>query len=113
MQKLLTISSALAALALSTPAFAGGDYCYVPMSDWQPRSAAIRWAEEQGWLVQRIKIDDGCYELYGVEDNQREFEVKLNPATFEIIIFEYESHGYESLERHADQGDELPNTENE
>jgi len=112
-QKFLTISSAFAALALSTPAFAGGDYCYVPMADWQSRAAAIRWAEDQGWLVQRIKIDDGCYEVYGVDGGQREFEAKLNPETFEIMLLQYESHGYENLERQADQGDETSKTGSE
>jgi len=73
---------------------AGGDDCYVPMSQWQPRSAAIMWAEAQGWQVHRVKIDDGCYELYGIDEGEMEFEVKINPATFEVIEFEYEAHGY-------------------
>lgn len=66
------------------------------MSQWQSRSAAIRWAESNGWQVHRVKIDDGCYELYGLDGNGMEFEVKLNPATFEVIVFEYESHGYQN-----------------
>ena len=113
MQKLLTISSALAALALSSPAMAGGDYCYVPMSQWQTRAAAIRWAEAQGWQVQRIKIEDGCYELYATEKNEVEFEAKLNPATLEIIKLEYEPHGLQTRIESADQGDEHPQTESD
>ena len=73
---------------------AGGDDCYVPMSQWQSRSAAILWAEAQGWQVHRVKIDDGCYELYGMDESGMEFEVKLNPSSFEVIVFEYETHGY-------------------
>jgi len=97
-QKLLSTISVFAALVLplSSSAIAGGDDCYVPMSQWQSRSAAIYWAESQGWQVHRVKIDDGCYELYGQDGSGQEFEVKLNPATFEIIVFEYESHGYRS-----------------
>jgi hypothetical protein len=114
-QKLLTLISATAAFALplSSPVNAGGDYCYVPMSEWQSRSAAIRWAEDRGWQVHRIKIDDGCYELYGLEGNQRQFEVKLNPATFEIILFEYESHGYNVRIRPNDQEDGVVEIERE
>ncbi len=96
MQKLLSTISVFAAfvLPLSSSAIAGGDDCYVPMAQWQSRSSAIHWAEAQGWQVHRVKIDDGCYELYGLDGTGQEFEVKLNPATFEIIDFEYESHGY-------------------
>ena len=96
MQKMLSTISVVTALAISSslPALAGGDDCYVPMAQWQSRSAAIVWAESNGWQVHRVKIDDGCYELYGLDESGMEFEVKLNPATFEVIDFEYESHGY-------------------
>ncbi len=96
MQKFLSTTGVFTALAvfLSSSAMAGDDDCYVPMSQWQSRSVAILWAESNGWQVHRVKIDDGCYELYGLDENEMEFEVKINPSTFEIIEFEYESHGY-------------------
>ncbi|MCF6303743.1 MAG: PepSY domain-containing protein [Rhodobacteraceae bacterium] len=92
----LSIISIFAALTMSpaSPVLASGDECYVPMAQWQSRSSAILWAESRGWQVHRVKIDDGCYELYGLDGNGLEFEVKIDPSTFEIVEFEYESHGY-------------------
>ena len=37
------------------------DDCFVPMADWRPRDAVVRLAEENGWTVRRIKINDGCW----------------------------------------------------
>lgn len=57
---ILTLAGALAA----GPTLADDD-CFVAMADWQPREAVERLADEQGWAVRRIKIDDGCYEIKG------------------------------------------------
>ena len=52
-----TIAPCLLALALAD------DDCDAPIAHWQPRDAVLRMAAEQGWQVQRLKIDDGCYEI--------------------------------------------------
>lgn len=80
---------ALSAITLAVPAFADDD-CTVPMSQWQSRDAVRDWAERQGWNVRRIKIDDGCYEIRGRDQSGREIEVKVDPASFAIVKFEYE-----------------------
>ena len=53
----------IAAFALTTlgagAALADDDDCDAPMADWQPRSAVQRMAESRGWIVRRIKTDDG------------------------------------------------------
>lgn len=72
------------------PALADDD-CFVPMADWQPRSAVAERAKQNGWRVRRIKIDDGCYEIHGRDENGRRIEVKLHPATLDVIEMEYES----------------------
>lgn len=66
------------------------DDCFVPMSQWQPRDAVVRLAEENGWIVRRIKIDDGCYEIKGTDAEGRRIEVTLHPATLQVIEVEYE-----------------------
>ncbi|MBF9030464.1 PepSY domain-containing protein [Rhodobacterales bacterium HKCCE3408] len=70
-------------------AFADDD-CFVPMADWQPRDAVARLAEENGWTVRRIKIDDGCYEIAGQDADGRQIEVTVHPETLQVIDFEYE-----------------------
>ena len=53
-----------------------------------PAGAAL--AQEQGWTVRRIKIDDGCYEIDGRDAMGRRIEVTVHPATLEVIEVEYE-----------------------
>ena len=49
------------------------------MADWQPRDAVQRMAEDNGWSVRRIKIDDGCYEIDGRDAEGRRIEVTVLP----------------------------------
>lgn len=72
----------------------GNGECRVPMADWQPREAVKALADAEGWIVRRIKIDDGCYEIKGRDAEGREIEVKLDPATLDVVEMEYESLGY-------------------
>lgn len=88
MRKTLTILAVLAAFPAG--AALADDDCFVPMADWQPRAAVAQFAATQGWTVQRIKIDDGCYEIDGRDAAGRAIEVKLNPGTLQIIEFEYD-----------------------
>lgn len=81
---------AVLALAPAGAALADDDDCFVPMTDWQPREAVIQLAETKGWSLRRIKIDDGCYEVDARDAEGREIEVTLNPATLEVITFEFE-----------------------
>ncbi len=88
MKKMLTILGFLAVLPAGT-ALADDD-CFVPMSQWQTRDAVAQLAEENGWSVRRIKIDDGCYEIDGTDPEGRRIEVTVHPATLEVLEFEYE-----------------------
>ncbi|MFX0540995.1 PepSY domain-containing protein [Roseovarius sp. S4756] len=75
------------------------DDCFVPMAEWQPRDAVARLAEQNGWIVRRIKIDDGCYEIKGHDAQGREIEVTIHPATLEVIEFEYEDDDHSDRDR--------------
>lgn len=91
MKTYLIAATLLAGLATAGIAFADDDDdCRVPMKDWQPREAVQRMAGEQGWTVDRIKTDDGCYEIKGRDGTGREIEVKVDPATLAVVEFEYE-----------------------
>ncbi|MCQ2005962.1 PepSY domain-containing protein [Rhizobium sp. NRK18] len=69
------------------------DDCEQPTRDWKGRDAVRALAEERGWLLRRIKIDDGCYEVYGQDEDGRRFEAKIDPVTLEVIEIE-EGHGH-------------------
>lgn len=83
--KKIAVASFLLALAGTGPAMADDDDCHVPMSQWQPREAVQKMAKERGWQVSRIKIDDGCYEIRGVDEAGQPFKAKIDPATLAIV----------------------------
>jgi len=97
MKKTLAIL-AFASVTLSAVAVRAEDDCYVPMADWQPRAAVAQLAEDNGWTVRRIKIDDGCYEIRGRDAEGRRIEVKINPATLDVLEIEYED-GHRQMRR--------------
>ena len=77
---LLVLSLGLAAL----PTWAGDD-CDAPVNRWQTREALRQWAAAQGWQIQRLKIDDGCYEVYGKDVQGRSFKAKVDPETLRVV----------------------------
>lgn len=58
--------------------------CTGPMSDWQPREAAVAQVATLGITVDRLRIDDGCYELRGRDADGNRVELQLDPATLAV-----------------------------
>lgn len=87
---LLALAMGLAAL----PAWADGD-CDAPVSRWQSREAVRQMAAQQGWDVQRLKIDDGCYEVYGKDAQGRSFKAKVNPETLRVVKIKRHDHDHD------------------
>jgi hypothetical protein len=85
MMKHIAMASLFLALIGWGPAMADDDDCHVPMSLWQPREAVQKMAEGRGWQVSRIKIDDGCYEIRGVDETGRRFKARIDPATLSVV----------------------------
>ena len=86
----------LLALALSLslaawPASASDD-CEVPVEQWQSREAVQQMAAAQGWEAQRLKIDDGCYEVHGKDAQGRAFKAKIDPQTLKVVKIKYKDH---------------------
>lgn len=79
----------LAVLAASGPALADTD-CADPIADWKPREALRQQVELRGWTVQRIKVDDGCYEVRGTDRLGNKVKAKYAPATLRIRSIEVE-----------------------
>lgn len=49
-------------------------------------------ATYQGWQIQRLKIDDGCYELRGTDIQGRSFKAKIDPETLKVMKLKPEHH---------------------
>ena len=90
MTKTLTMLAVL--ILLPAGGALAGDDCFVPMSQWQPRAAVIQLAAQNHWTLRRIKIDDGCYQIDGTDEQGRRIEVTLHPATLQVTRIEYEDH---------------------
>ena len=89
-----TIAPGLLALTLGAaalPAWAGDD-CDVPIQRWQSREAVRQMAAQQGWQIQRLKIDDGCYEIRGTDTQGRRFKAKIDPETLKVVKLKQRDH---------------------
>lgn len=85
MKRTLLILATITGIMTASTAFAGDNRCSVPMSDWQPREALQQKLEADGWKVNRIKVDDGCYEAYAIDNKGQHIEAYFNPKTFKIV----------------------------
>jgi hypothetical protein len=84
---LLVLSLGLAVL----PALADDD-CDAPLARWQSRDAVRQMAEQKGWHIQRLKIDDGCYEIRGTDAQGRSFKAKIDPETLKVLKLKAGDH---------------------
>jgi len=80
------------------PSLADED-CDVPVQQWQSREAVQQMAAAQGWHVQRLKIDDGCYEIRGTDASGRTFKAKIDPQTLAIVKIERKDRDHD--QRHT------------
>lgn len=81
--KALIAASALMVL-VAAPAMAK-DLCSVPQAEWQTKDALTKKLEGEGWTISNIKIEDGCYEVYGKDKAGKKQEVFIDPKSFEIV----------------------------
>ncbi|CAM8755544.1 PepSY domain-containing protein [Burkholderia pseudomallei] len=62
-----------------------GDDCRAPLADWKPRDAVRALAQQKGWRVDKLKADDGCYEIKGHDAAGKRFKAKLDPVTLDVV----------------------------
>lgn len=80
MSKLLLSTAAV--LMLVAPAFAEDMKCNVPdQTTWMSQEDLTTMYVEQGYEVKNIKIDEGCYEIYGIDANGERVEIYVDPVT--------------------------------
>jgi Peptidase propeptide and YPEB domain len=76
-------------MALTTShAALASDHCRRPMSQWQSREAVTAHVQQLGIRADRLKIDDGCYEVRGRDSDGNRIELKLDPATLDPLEME-------------------------
>ena len=52
-----------------------------PREGWQPQAKLEKQLVSQKWQVRRIKIDGGCYEVYGINEKGQRVEAYFHPVT--------------------------------
>lgn len=72
-------------LGLATVPVWAEDDCDAPLPRWQSREAVRQMAAQQGWQIQRLKIDDGCYEIRGTDAQGHSFKAKIDPETLAVL----------------------------
>ena len=61
------------------------DLCNVPAADRQPIEALQQKLKSEGWQIKKVKMDEGCYEVYALTDSGQRIEAYFDPKTFELI----------------------------
>ena len=87
MKPTLLVCAALLSLAAAGSAFAQhAEKCDpIPKEEWKPQAELERKLVNQGWKVSRVKITNGCYEVYGKNERGGNVEVFFHPKTFELV----------------------------
>jgi hypothetical protein len=78
---------AIAVVAAATPAVAekSSGCGEAPRAQWLSEDAIKAKGAELGYEVRRVKVEDGCYELYALDKNKTKLEVFLNPVTGALV----------------------------
>jgi hypothetical protein len=64
---------------------AAEDLCHVPEAEWQPKETLQKKLESDGWVVKTIKVDEGCYEVYGKDAAGKRMETYFDPKSFQVM----------------------------
>lgn len=85
----LALLAAGLGLGLSGPVRASEDECRVPMAEWRPREELEAKLRAEGWQrLDRVEVDEGCYEAKGWDREGYRVEAKYDPKSFELVKLE-------------------------
>jgi hypothetical protein len=56
-----------------------------PASGWQPQIKLEKQLVAKQWQVRRIKVDGGCYEVYGMNEKGERVEAYFHPVTLDPV----------------------------
>ena len=57
----------------------------IPKAEWKQQMDLQKKLVGEGWRVRMVKIENGCYEVYGFDDKGERAEAFFNPKTFERV----------------------------
>lgn len=74
-----------AVLMAATSVATAAEICSVPRSAWKPQGALTQKLEGEGWKIRNLKVDSGCYEVYGTDGSGKARETHFNPQTLQPV----------------------------
>jgi hypothetical protein len=80
--------SIVISLVFFSAATLADEKCTDPIAQWQPREVLKTKLEQQGWVVKRIRIDDGCYEVRAIDAQGRRVKATFAPASLTLLELE-------------------------
>ena len=57
-----------------------------PESSWQAKDSLQTKLESEGWKVRKVKVDEGCYEVYGTTPEGQRVEAYFDPVSLEKLL---------------------------
>ena len=83
-------------LVFFTGATLADEECKDPIAQWQAREVLKTKLQQQGWVVKRIRIDDGCYEVRAIDAQGRRVKATYAPASLALLQLEvkHEQHDH-------------------
>ena len=57
----------------------------IPKDQWKPQADLERKLIDMGWKIRRVKIENGCYEVYGTDERGGKVEVFFHPKTLDRV----------------------------
>jgi hypothetical protein len=57
----------------------------VPKEEWRPQAELERMLVNKGWKIARVKITNGCYEVYARDAKNDKKEVFFHPKTLQLV----------------------------
>jgi hypothetical protein len=83
---LAPLAALLLASAAGTAVAQHAEKCEpIPQAEWKPQAELEKKLTNQGWKISRVKITNGCYEVYGRDEKNQRVETFFHPKTFEVV----------------------------
>ncbi len=83
MKTLLAVTALLA--ALPTGAALAGPLCQPATAPAQSHAALLQMAGRFDWRIDRLKVDDSCYQLRVTDDAGNVLKVSVDPVSLDVV----------------------------
>jgi len=57
----------------------------IPKEEWRPQADLEKMLVNKGWKISRVKITNGCYEVYARDAKNDKKEVFFHPKTLQVV----------------------------